>query len=876
MAAIDFPSNPSLNQIYTHSNGFAYKWDGTVWQNYYAPGAFGGELRADLRDDTSPELGNHLDARNLNIDNVGIITANAFHGSGANLTNLPPSGFIVNERSSTDVATNSQSGTYELSFLNTQFNVVPLGGGRARVESAGGGFASIANVSSATYASVNFIGAGVTISTATNNVTFTATLAGLTDTQNISSATDGQVLKYSSSIGKWIPGDDLDGTAGELGPDDYAEAAGYAYSSGYWSPTTNGATTKVAAYSGLTGTSQISAWIDGLNDILGKLVPPAPPVLSGVVGISTASDSVDGRFGLCAEGNGHTIVKNWSGANTPNTPSAGYSFAVRFPSSTGKIKLELDPQSDQYQDATGENPVVTKIGPGNTGNLYVRHNNENAPYSGIVTFTSSDNSGNYGMNGETTTEANAIIKISNNVDASTYYNDPTDATRSVDGRAINADFHDIYDVEFQFGNITSLASGFHYVEVHHKSTDGQFTGIGTLQVSTNFSTSRRMRSFWYEADAGPGNPSLTFGSVNNPTGFVATKSSGVSHIPANQSFSYTVSATNLTGQLYMKENAFGSPFGNRPIGISTGIITEENTISYQNFDAASPPIGNLGVSSPISYVFSNDVNANTFAKATAATAFGTHTIKSPYAPNGVDHTLSGSTTYLLYSGTQTNVPDELNSTIDALVGTNFKRCAAGANSNTPTMNTTGGAWNPNNIISDSYEAKIIGGAITADKNNYSSGFFPTSTANYSAHNNTQYCQFEFTSVSAGIQGFDLLVTGTFAGLWVAIPNNLGGGPTGWMQGDAGWTGWADCSQTLAYGRPGTGGTGGALVGGESDGNHNAIDVTTGAINSSEVIHVNFGTSSTVWSTGNKTVFIRFSLAQGQSITRLAVKPYLST
>ena len=56
-------------------------------------------------------------------------------------------------------------------------------------------------------------------------------------------------------------------------------------------------------------------------------------------------------------------------------------------------------------------------------------------------------------------------------------------------------------------------------------------------------------------------------------------------------------------------------FANHPVGISTGIITEENTIRYQDFDSASTPIGNLGVSSPISYVFSNDVNANTFAKA---------------------------------------------------------------------------------------------------------------------------------------------------------------------------------------------------------------------------------------------------------------------
>ena len=79
------------------------------------------------------------------------------------------------------------------------------------------------------------------------------------------------------------------------------------------------------------------------------------------------------------------------------------------------------------------------------------------------------------------------------------------------------------------------------------------------QVAVAFGTPLESnKSFWYEADAGPGNPSLTFGSVNNPTGFVATKSSGVSHVPANQAFSYTVSATNLTGQLYLKENAYGT------------------------------------------------------------------------------------------------------------------------------------------------------------------------------------------------------------------------------------------------------------------------------------------------------------------------------
>ena len=159
-------------------------------------------------------------------------------------------------------------------------------------------------------------------------------------------------------------------------------------------------------------------------------------------------------------------------------------------------------------------------------------------------------------------------------------------------------------------------------------------------MSNSFGSSA-YKSFWYEADAGPGNPSLTFGSVNNPTGFVAAKSSGVDHVPANQAFSYTVNATNLTGQLYFA-TAGDTGYGNdakHPIGISTGVITEQNALGYYDFGSQTP-VGNLGVSAPVSYVFSNDVKENTFAKATAATAFGTHTIKSPYAPNGVDHTLS--------------------------------------------------------------------------------------------------------------------------------------------------------------------------------------------------------------------------------------------
>ena len=40
MAAFDFPSSPSVNDVYT-ANGISYKWDGTVWKRVSATGAQG-------------------------------------------------------------------------------------------------------------------------------------------------------------------------------------------------------------------------------------------------------------------------------------------------------------------------------------------------------------------------------------------------------------------------------------------------------------------------------------------------------------------------------------------------------------------------------------------------------------------------------------------------------------------------------------------------------------------------------------------------------------------------------------------------------------------------------------------------------------------
>jgi hypothetical protein len=879
MAAIDFPSNPTLNQIYEADSGYKFQWDGTVWKNYYDPGAMGGVLRADIRDDLSPELGNHLDARNLNIDNVGIITASSFYGSGANLTNLPATGQTVNEVSSAGSPSNQQNGTTILSFLNTDFNVVPLGNGQVRIESSGGGFASIDGVSSSIYNSVEFDGAGVTITRNGDTLTFGATLAGLTDTQSIGSATDGQVLKYSSSLGKWIPGDDNIDAGGEVGPDDYVEAAGFAYSSGYWSPTTNGAVTN------LTGTSQLSAWIDGLNDVLGKLVPPAPPTLNGYVAISTdTSTSIDGIFRLCSG----ALLDRPPGWPANAFSGGGRPVRVRFSNGTKKCILT------KYDVASTDNALphrTEKIGPGDSGVLAVYvadvdmsssytswyHNDINNAAS-WVTFDATDNAGHYGVptgatptisaNGATVTSDQAIISITNNNDAADYYNDATDPDRSINGRAITPDFYTTYDIQIQAalaagkeqGNVGTPKAGFNVpLLVHWKDA----SNVNTTSSSAYHGKTAWMKGLsgltddyisdehsdyanaWYENTWNLSAPSISFGTVNNPTGFTPVKSSGVDHLPASVAFSYTLNLTNLTGWIYN----LSTP----PVVVGSATICAGGDLSYSTVTGSSPPTAGIGTVTPHQYVYANQVHSNKFEIAGASDIIGTHTVTSPFGV--ATGTPAYSDQVLLFSGNETGKPNESSGTIEAAVGNTFQRCNAGSGADNPTMATTGSAWNPNSAVA-AYEAKIIGGEMGHSILNYGTGFFPVSTANYSSHNATQYCQLEF--IANGIQGFNLNIIGTYSGLWVAMPNNAGAGPGGWMSGtEPGWNGWADCFTPFSGGRPGEGTLGGSTTAAPA----------TGA---SGTVGVNFGTSSTANSTGIQTVFIRFKFTSGQKITGLTI------
>ena len=542
--------------------------------------------------------------------------------------------------------------------------------------------------------------------------------------------------------------------------------------------------------------------VDELNYILGKLVPPQPDTINGITinidysTLPTVPGATTTVRGLCA---GFTPVNNTGGA----APSAG---------------------SEYYRnnDNTITTDVETDYGPGDSGTMtaYV-----NAVGVGTTTFNTSfglyaagSNNGTYGS-----------LVITNN----------TDAADSARNTGITSLFYEVFD--FQMLN-APCPDGYNKAHFTHGSNTS-----GSI--------------YWYEDPSTVGAPVISFGAVELPTSPTLAYSSGIPHYTqaAGNAFKYVLNIENATGDMYYR--ATGS--STNKILWAEGQTTWFDDDSTKTFDdlkvgatsGTHPPQQNFGVGTAATCMASHTIR-DIHATCTASEPFNGWDCWTPYGRHQNQHRSVGYDINIMGTTARTNEVDEDNIGITGTLGAgsgNATRVPSLALNDTPSYSSANYTWTGGgNVTLAAYEGIVRGADLRHDRTDYSntSNWAPAGP-DLSGRNNSNAQYFTFQFIRSAVSEFNIVVTGTYGGCWVNMPDN-----SSWTTGLSNTNGWAN--MFAAY--SGSGVPNNANPG-CSDGG--AMGGTTGTFKCV------FGTESSTNDSNNR-VLVRIKLDSGDAISALTI------
>ena len=392
--------------------------------------------------------------------------------------------------------------------------------------------------------------------------------------------------------------------------------------------------------------------------------------------------------------------------------------------------------------------------------------------------------------------------------------DNKDASNSTRNSGITAEFYQVYDVRL----------------VNAASPDGYNKAYLTHGSATTGEV------FWYEDPSTVSAPVIAFSGVSIPSSPTVAYSSGIAHYTqaSANTFTYVLTVTNASGDMYtsntfLNSDGQGSAFQN------------SGSKSYTNFTGGTnPPARNYGVGAGVTTLISSiprnihaTVTSNHFTRYDANTPYGSHS----------NQRISYSTNLnIMGTSATTSQVDEDNILVSSL-GTgsgNAIRVNAGATGDTPSpiSSTFNSSATP-----AVYEAIVRGGTLRHDVTNYTS-YLPVGLNLSSGRSGTQYFQMLITR--AAVSQMSIVVTGTYAGCFVCLPEN-----STWTTGLSGTNGWADMFDAYS----------GA---GNPNNADNGCAFGTVMSGSSGTFTCVFGEESS--SNGNNKILVRFKLTSGQSIS----------
>ena len=407
----------------------------------------------------------------------------------------------------------------------------------------------------------------------------------------------------------------------------------------------------------------------------------------------------------------------------------------------------------------------------------------------------------------------------------------------------NQDYHNVSSgVTAGFWYSFSVyASGAIYAGGYHGVNIAYNGGSGT---STNTTT-------WYYDAASPG--AVTFSNIAGTNGNIVLTTNSVSysstipHLNSSSVWRLKGNVAKLSGDMYYTSDTFIT--GSSAAGFQTPA-----SVTYSQAGVNTPLAPNLYVSGGSAYFETTSSVASGFGSATTGpTVTGQNSYSagtSPaFTPGGI----------ILYkTGTTTNI-EETSSPVSTGTGSgNAYRIANPGSTDTPTYTGSEAAFNSQTSTLQTYDATNVGsgsqGVIKFDQTNYSVGYTPVGP-NLSGQGSNQYFTFKFVRTS--VSKFDIVLTGSVAGLWVALP---GSG----IDTSSTLNGWLTLSSAYAgSGQPGAGtggnGSNGCALGGVATLNSSVTQSVTAT----------FGTASSS-STVTNEIYVRIKLTSGQSLTTLSI------
>jgi len=436
--------------------------------------------------------------------------------------------------------------------------------------------------------------------------------------------------------------------------------------------------------------------------------------------------------------------------------------------------------------------VFNDLGPGESGTLTLVKNNV---ATGAVTFTASSANGTY---------SDLIV-----TDSKDY---------ALTGAISYANFWRSFDAQ---GSGT-VANGWNEIYLSHSG------GSNTSTVS------------WYYDDSAPGTPTFTTPTIV-PSSTTVIYSSTVPHYTSATTFLLGVNVSKLSGDMYPTSNtfftgtaggAFGAPTSNTypAVGI---------TVMARNYLVSS---GSLVVNSTSTIV-------SGFGSSSTGPSV---TVDNSYATGSQVFTTALANTVLYKTGTASAM-EETSVTFGSTVGTGSGLAARIINpgtTDTPAYTASATLFNSQTGTLTANDATIVAGTLKHDQTNYATGYLPVGPNLSTGRTGSQYFTFRFVRTS--VSKFDIMFTGTIAGMWVALPGSA------IDTAAAATNGWIDMS--LAYGGSGVPSSG-ASVGG------------TVTLNSAVTNHrktCTFGTVSSS-STSTNEIYVRIKLTSGQTVTALTLQ-----